>query len=202
MRRKVCKSWGGAFIKWATSYVLVKIFDCYRAFARCLEIMFACERYAFKITCKRGTAFKLADWSANEEHMSLCSTWNECLSCHKEETMGISCISTQIRSILGRGLLTFGTNATSYCTCRLQSRFWKFQKFPSTSMLQVIDFCKEQVARQGLPDLLVTDNALELVSSEFKDFTQLWQFQQVTSSPYPNQSNRKVEAAVKMAKAY
>ncbi|XP_028416059.1 uncharacterized protein LOC114539643 [Dendronephthya gigantea] len=46
----------------------------------------------------------------------------------------------------------------------------------------------------------MSDNGPQYISEEFKQFSQQWKFQHITSSPIYPQSNGKVEAAVKSAK--
>ena len=48
----------------------------------------------------------------------------------------------------------------------------------------VIEFLKEQFSRDGLPDILVTDNGLQFRSQEFKQVTHSWEFAHVSSSPH------------------
>ena len=56
------------------------------------------------------------------------------------------------------------------------------------------------MARHGIPDKLRSDNGPQFSSQEFKKFTQLYEFDHVTSSPTYPQSNSKAENAVKTAK--
>lgn len=53
---------------------------------------------------------------------------------------------------------------------------------------------KAQIARHGIPDVIVTDNG------EFRDFAEKYEFEHRTSSPRYPQSNGKVENAVKIVK--
>lgn len=82
-----------------------------------------------------------------------------------------------------------------------------YSDFVEVKMLQentssaVIEFLKEQFSRHGIPDTLVTDNAPQFKSKEFKQFTHSWEFVHVSSSPDHHKSNGKVEAAVKVAKS-
>lgn len=54
----------------------------------------------------------------------------------------------------------------------------------------VNEFLKEQFSRYGIPDMFVSDNGSQLTSQEFRQF-----------SPLHHKSNRKVGAAVKIAKS-
>ena len=47
---------------------------------------------------------------------------------------------------------------------------------------------------------MLSDNAPQLHSTEFAEFTQVWRFKHETSSPHHPRSNGQAEAAVKVAK--
>ena len=66
----------------------------------------------------------------------------------------------------------------------------------------IIKFCKQQFSRHGIPDILISDNDPQLKISEFTEFARTWQFIHVTTSPYHNQSNEKVESAVKIVTSF
>ena len=60
---------------------------------------------------------------------------------------------------------------------------------------------KAHLARHGIPDQLVSDNALPLASDKLSEFVSTYSFEHVTSSPTYAQSNGKVENAFKTAKS-
>ena len=64
----------------------------------------------------------------------------------------------------------------------------------------VIRKLKAHFARQGIPDVVISDNGPQSSSREFKKFSQNWEFTHITSSPGYPQSNGKAESAVKTAK--
>ncbi|KAK3708090.1 hypothetical protein QZH41_006919 [Actinostola sp. cb2023] len=64
----------------------------------------------------------------------------------------------------------------------------------------MIQFLKEQFSRHGIPDCIVTDNAPQLVSHEFHQFSVDWEFEHVSSSPLYPKSNGKAESSVKVTK--
>ncbi|XP_054259470.1 uncharacterized protein K02A2.6-like [Macrosteles quadrilineatus] len=80
------------------------------------------------------------------------------------------------------------------------SSFFELKKVNSLKTEGLIQFCKEQFARYGIPDVVVSDNGTQLVSQDFKLFAQTWMFKIVVSSPHNHQSNGKAESAVKIAK--
>lgn len=67
---------------------------------------------------------------------------------------------------------------------------------PST----LIDCCKINFARHGIPARVCTDNGTNFISQEFKTFCLKWDIEHVSSSPHHQQGNGKAEAAVKIAK--
>ncbi|XP_065090850.1 uncharacterized protein K02A2.6-like [Ochlerotatus camptorhynchus] len=64
----------------------------------------------------------------------------------------------------------------------------------------VIAVCKENFARHGIPQLLLSDNGTNFVNRKMIQFATEWCFEQVTSAPHHQQANGKSEAAVKIAK--
>lgn len=48
----------------------------------------------------------------------------------------------------------------------------------------IIDCCKQQFSRYGIPDSgVVTDNGTQFTSQDFALFAKAWEFHHVTSSP-------------------
>lgn len=64
----------------------------------------------------------------------------------------------------------------------------------------IIQFLREQFSRHGIPDIIVSDNGLQLVSHEFRWFTEVWEFKHVTSSLHHHKANGEAESAVKVTK--
>ena len=71
----------------------------------------------------------------------------------------------------------------------------------TTTCASIVKFCKEQFARYGIVDVLMSDNGPQFSCAEFSEFAKAWCFNHCTSSPYYSQSNGKVESAVKIAKS-
>ena len=65
---------------------------------------------------------------------------------------------------------------------------------------EVIPKLKAHFARYGLPSVVVSDNGPPFNSQQFADFSKVYDFDHVTSSPAYPQSNGKAENAVKQAK--
>lgn len=70
----------------------------------------------------------------------------------------------------------------------------------SISSNAVIGALKEQFARHGIPEELVTDNGPAYSSKEFSAFCREWEFVHTTSSPHYAQSNGLSERAVRTIK--
>ena len=64
------------------------------------------------------------------------------------------------------------------------SDFWEVAMLNNTMSTSIIEFCKQQFSRHGIPDILIFDNGPQLKSSEFTEFARTWKFTHVTTSPY------------------
>ena len=80
------------------------------------------------------------------------------------------------------------------------SNFWEMDYLPDTLSSTVIRKLKAHFARQGIPEVVVSNNGPQYSSREFEKFSQKWEFTHTTSSPGYPQSNGKAESAVKTAK--
>lgn len=68
------------------------------------------------------------------------------------------------------------------------------------SSSSVISILKENFARYGIPDTVISDNGPQFSCQSFKKFANEWSFNHITSSPYYAQSKRKSERAVQTIK--
>lgn len=73
------------------------------------------------------------------------------------------------------------------------SRYIEILNLPSTASSQV-------VARYGVPEILLSDDAANLVSAGMRKFSEDYDFVHVTSNPHFPQSNGHAERAVQIAK--
>lgn len=81
-------------------------------------------------------------------------------------------------------------------------KFVEFALLPTggATSVAVIRFMKEQFARHGIPEQLLTDGGPQYNSAEFGRFAQQYQFQHIMSSPEYPQSNGFAESQVKILK--
>ncbi|BET02330.1 Reverse transcriptase (RNA-dependent DNA polymerase) [Nesidiocoris tenuis] len=80
------------------------------------------------------------------------------------------------------------------------SDYFEIGKLPNITAQALIKFCKKQFGRHGIPQVLVSDNAPQMIGSEFRHFAKEWEFLHSTSSPHHSRGNGKAESAVKIAK--
>ena len=80
------------------------------------------------------------------------------------------------------------------------SNFFELRALSDTRASSVITSLKSQFARHGIPNIVRSDNGSQFSSSDFKTFSQEWDFEHITSSPYHARSNGKNENAVNTAK--
>ena len=77
------------------------------------------------------------------------------------------------------------------------SNFFELARLGSkTCATCVIDAMRSQFKRHGSPEVLVSDNGPQFSCREFQTFTQLWDIDQVTSSPRYQQRNGQAERAI------
>ncbi len=105
----------------------------------------------------------------------------------------------QTWSKVGTDLFVFN-NRDYLITLDYFSHFWEIDYLPDTKSSTVINKLKVHFVRQGIPDIVFSDNGPQYTSTEFQQFSRLWEFQHKTSSPAYPQSNGKAESAVKTAK--
>ena len=80
------------------------------------------------------------------------------------------------------------------------SNFWEMDHLPNTRASTVIKKLKCHFARQGIPDIVISDNGPQFACKKFSNFVKEWGFEHGPGSPGHQQTNGKAEAAVKEAK--
>ena len=80
------------------------------------------------------------------------------------------------------------------------SNFWEIDPLPNTKSSTIIRNLKCQFARQGIPDIVISDNGPQFACEKFISFANEWGFEHRTGSPGHQKTNGKAEAAVKDAK--
>ena len=81
------------------------------------------------------------------------------------------------------------------------SRYPEVCQLQSTTSASVVKALKFIFARHGIPSVLFSDNGPQFNSTAFKEFSSLYHFQHITSSPQYPQSNGLAERTVKTVKA-
>lgn len=100
---------------------------------------------------------------------------------------------------VGTDLFCFD-NKDYLVTVDYYSNFWEIDYLADTKSTTVITKLKAHFARQGIPDVVISDNGPQFSSLEFQRFSERWEFLHKTSSPGHPQSNGKAESAVKTVK--
>ena len=79
------------------------------------------------------------------------------------------------------------------------SNFWEIEHLPITTTSTIIKKLKCHFARQGIPDIVISDNGPQFACEKFSNFASEWDFEHRPGSPGHQQTNGKAEAAVKEA---
>ena len=94
----------------------------------------------------------------------------------------------------------FTQSGIDYLVCvDYLSGYFEIDRLPSKSSKDVVYALRQQFARHGIPDVVISDNS-PFGSEEFSEFARKWEFVHKTSSPNYAQSNGRAENAVKTAK--
>jgi len=80
------------------------------------------------------------------------------------------------------------------------SGFPEVFKLNSTSTKAIVQFLTPVLSRYGSPELLISDNAANLISEDFEQFCRDWDVTHVTSSPFLSRSNGCAERAIRTCK--
>ena len=80
------------------------------------------------------------------------------------------------------------------------SNFWEIDRLRDTKASTCVRKLKSHFERNGIPDIVTSDNGPQFTYSEFALFTRKWGFEHRTRSPGHQQANGQAESAVKTAK--
>ena len=80
------------------------------------------------------------------------------------------------------------------------TKYWDLEQLNDTDAESTILQMKKIFARQGVSEVVISDNGPQYASKEFKEFSESWNFHHYTSSPHHPKGNGTAEAAVKQAK--
>ena len=80
------------------------------------------------------------------------------------------------------------------------SIFWEIDRLRDTKASTCVRKLKSDFARNGIPDVVISNNGPQFTSSEFAQFGREWGFEHRTSSPGHQQANGQAESAVKTSK--
>ena len=80
------------------------------------------------------------------------------------------------------------------------TKYWDLEQLNDTDADSTILQMKNIFSRQGVPEVVISDNGPQYASKEFKEFSESWNFHHYTPSPHHPKRNGAAEAAVKQAK--
>ncbi|CAB4019464.1 sec1 family domain-containing 2 [Paramuricea clavata] len=79
-------------------------------------------------------------------------------------------------------------------------RYFEIAKLPDIKSSTLVTYMKSIFARHGIPREVKSDNGPQYTSQEFGNFSQEWNFQHATTSPYHPQANGLAERSVQTVK--
>ena len=82
------------------------------------------------------------------------------------------------------------------------SNYFEMNQLTNISCKQVISYSKAHFARYGIPEIVVSDQGTQFMSSEFKDFSTKWEFEHRLSSPYHHQAKGKPRMLLKQRREF
>jgi hypothetical protein len=134
-----------------------------------------------------------------EEMVSKCPTCNEYRNSNAKQPLIPHEIPDRPWAKIAVDLFEFKN--TNYLLCvDYYSKYPEVSKLPSLKSSATITALKSIFARHGIPDEVVSDNGPQFASAEFNNFSKLWEFRHVTSSPEYPQSNGQIERTVQTVK--
>ena len=80
------------------------------------------------------------------------------------------------------------------------SNFWEVDRLQNTKASTTILKLKSHFACYGIPNQVISNNALQFASDKFADFARMWDFEHLISSPGNSKANGKAKSGLKTAK--
>ncbi|XP_064423636.1 uncharacterized protein K02A2.6-like [Latimeria chalumnae] len=133
--------------------------------------------------------------------ISKCSTCNSYQRSQQKEPLICHQIPDRPWQILASDLFEFGGD-DYLILVDYYSKFFEISKLQNTRSSTIIDKLKQHFSRHGIPEKLISDNGPQYISKEFKDFSRMYEFNHITSSPRYPQSNGFAERTVQTVKKY
>lgn len=93
-----------------------------------------------------------------------------------------------------------GKPYTMLITIDKYSDFFELDILNSLSATVLIEICKRNFSRHGIPQRVCSDNGTNFVNKQFEEFSRKWGFEHDTSSPHHQRGNGKAESGVQIAK--
>ena len=128
----------------------------------------------------------------------------QCLTCAKDANPAIQeLIASELPEYPWQKIGTdlFQLNGKTYLVVvDYFSRYPEVRALNSTTSRSIISALKDILSRLGIPETVMSDNGPQYASSEFSEFSKLYDFEHITSSPLYPQSNGQVERIVQTVK--
>ena len=134
-----------------------------------------------------------------QNEVSKCSVCNEFAQAQAKEPLIVHKVPDRPWAKIACDLFDVG-DKHYLLTVDFYSNFFEVDKLSNKTSSEVIYKLKQQLARHGLPNTLISDNGPPFNSADFAEFAELYDFEHITSSPGFAQSNGKAENAIKTAK--
>ena len=134
-----------------------------------------------------------------EQVVAQCAACNEHRSSNQKEPLISHPLPNRPWEKVGTDM--FHCNGSEYLLCvDYFSKYPEIMRLSDTTSKGIITAMKSIFARHGIVNILVSDNAPQYASAEFKSFAESWEFSHVTSSPHYAQSNGLAERTVQTVK--
>ena len=132
-----------------------------------------------------------------KDFISNCITCNDYLQNNSQEPLISHPIPSKPWSRIAMDIMTV-FNRNYLIMVEFYSDFWELDTLPNNpTAASVIQCCKRNFSRHGIPDTVVADTARQFDCKEFEQFGKEWEFECSPSDPYHSQSYGKAESAVK-----